>query len=206
MHDLKWSLLLIGCLALAPICSAQECLSPSPTTLAGGRSYDPIKDRELTPDELSTLQTLFKSLDGEWRGVSDTFFCKSISDPEDVEPGHYTIKADVRVDRYGNLLMTVELHDPVNRSSYQETLRLFLNGKRLRIDHDTGAGDVELIEVSDHKVAFLMRRVKPTGKSTGSSRSEHFFTLHTGERFLTIEQQIYVQAKLSSGYAWKLNR
>ena len=206
LHDLKWSLLLIGLLALAPICSAQECLSPSPTTLAGGRSYDPIKDRELTPDERNTLQNLLKSLDGEWRGVSDTFFCKSISDPDDVEPRHYTIKAKARVDRYGNLLIEAELYDPENRSSHQETLRLYLNNKRLRIDHDTGAGDVELIEVSDHKIAFLYRRVNPTGKATGSSRSEYFFTLSAGERSLTIEQQLYVQAKLSSGYAWQLKR
>ena len=205
-HYPQWILTLIASLALVSISSAQQCLSPSPTTLAGGRSYDPIQDRALTADELSTLQTLLKSLNGEWRGVSDTFFCKSISDPDDVEPGHSTVKAKVRVDRYGNLLMEAELYDPENRSSHQETLRLYLNNKRLRIDHDTGAGDVELIEVGDHKIAFLYRRVTPTGKSSGSSRSETFFTLTTGERSLTIEQQIYIQAKLSSGYTWQLQR
>lgn len=205
-HYQKWVFALVGSLALVSISSAQQCLSPSPTTLAGGRSYDPIKDRELTREELGTLQILLKSLNGEWRGVSDTFFCMSISDPDDVERGQLTIKAKVRVDRYGNLLMDAELYNPENRSGHQQTLRLYLNNKRLRIDHDTGAGDVELIEVSDQKIAFLYRRVNPTGKSTGSSRSEIFFTLSTSERSLTIEQQIYVQAKLSSGYAWRLKR
>ena len=205
-HYQKWILALMVSMALVSISSAQQCLSPSPTTLAGGRSYDPIKDRELTREELATLQTLLKSLDGEWHGVSDTFFCKSISDPNDVEPGHLTIKARVSVDRNGNLLMEAELYDPENRTGSQETLRLYLNDKRLRIDHDTGAGDVELIEVGDHKVAFLYRRVNPTGKPTGSSRSETFVTLSTGERTLTIEKQIYIQAKLSSGYTWRLQR
>ena len=205
-HCPKWILTLMASLAMVSISPAQQCLSPSPTTLAGGRSYDPIRDRELTREELATLQTLFKSLNGEWRGVSDTFFCKSISDPDDVEPGHFTIKASVRVDRYGNLLMEAELYDPENRSSHQKTLRLYLNNKLLRIDHDTGAGDVELIEVGNHKVAFLYRRVNPTGKPSGSSRSETFFTLSTGERSLTIDQQIYIQAKLSSGYTWQLQR
>jgi hypothetical protein len=202
----RWIFALIGVLALASTGWAGQCLSPSPTTLAGGKSYAPIQDRELTAGELGTLQALFKSIDGEWRGSSDTFFCKSISDPDDVEPARLTIKARARVDRNGNLEMTAELYNPQERTGYQQILRLFLNDNRLRIDHDTGAGDVELIEINDRKVAFLYRRTTPTGTSGASNRSEYFFTLLAGEKSLTIEQLIYVQAKLSSGYTWQLHR
>jgi hypothetical protein len=60
--------------------------------------------------------------------------------------------------------------------------------------------------VGDQTVAFLYRRVLPTGNKAGSSRSETFFTLRAGPRSLTMEQQIYVQAKLSSGYILRLTR
>jgi hypothetical protein len=208
-QQFEWPLLLLIVyltLVLVPLCLAQECLSPSPTTLSGKKSYEPIEDRDLTPDEFKTLEALFKSLDGEWQGTADTFFCRSISDPNDVLPEHFTVKAKVSVDSYGNLLLTAEFYDPADRSNHQQTLRLYLNNNRLRIDHDTGAGDVELITVNDHTIAFLYRRVNPTGNRGGSSRSEYFFTLLSGERSLTIDQQIYVQAKLSSGYSWQLRR
>lgn len=203
---LKRLLVLVSVLAQVSIGMAQPCLSPSPTTLSGGRSYAPIEDRDLTSDELAILQKLFKSLDGEWHGVSDTFFCESISDPDDVDRGRLTVDAETRVDRNGNLQMDLDFYDPEKRTSHQQTLRLFLNDNRLRIDHDTGAGDVELIEVGDRTVAFLYRRVNPTGSATGSSRSETFFSLRAGDRSLTVELQHYVQAKLSSGYIWRLKR
>jgi hypothetical protein len=123
-----------------------------------------------------------------------------------VEYGRLEVRADVDVDYYGNLLMAADFYDPVNRTRHQETLRLYLNNNRLRIDHDTGAGDVELIELGDQVVAFLFRRVIPTGGTSGSSRSETFFTLRAGRQSLTIEQQVYVQAKLSSGHVWRLQR
>ena len=206
----RWPKMLLGffawCLLPVSIGLAQECLSPSPTTLSGKKSYDPIETRELTPDEHRQTVTLFKSLAGDWRGTADTFFCRSISDPRDVERGRLEVRADVDVDYYGNLLMAADFYDPVNRTRHQETLRLYLNNNRLRIDHDTGAGDVELIELGDQVVAFLFRRVIPTGGTSGSSRSETFFTLRAGRQSLTIEQQVYVQAKLSSGHVWRLQR
>ncbi len=206
----RWPQMLLGffawCLLPVSIGLAQECLSPSPTTLSGKKSYDPIEIRELTADEHRQTVTLFKSLAGDWRGTADTFFCRSISDPRDVDRGHLEVRADVEVDYYGNLVMTADFYDPVNRTRHQETLRLYVTNNRLRIDHDTGAGDVELIELGDQVVAFLYRRVIPTGGASGSSRSETFFTLRAGRQSLTIEQQVYVQAKLSAGHTWRLNR
>ena len=189
-----------------PAAGARQCLSPSPTTLSGKKSYAPIEVRDLTRDEQQRVEQLLKSLDGDWHGTGGTFFCRSISDPDDVESTSATIRATAQVDYYGNFSMTADLTDHAANTSYQRTVRLYLDDHRLRIDHDTGAGDVQLIEITDHTIAFLYRRVNPTGQGSGSTRSEYFFTLHREGDRLTIEQNIYVQAKLSSGYRWVLQR
>lgn len=205
-NRIVWPVALLVGLTMAPCAWADACLSPSPSIRAGKDPYGAIAPRELTPAEQEGLARLFKSLAGDWQGTVDTFFCSSTVDPADEEREHKTARAKVEVDHYGNLALWADLFSPEKRSASYETLRLYLNNRRLRIDHDTAAGDVELQTVTHQTLAFFYRRVAPSGAFGGSARREYFFTLQAeGNRF-SFEQKIYVQGKLSSGYICRLER
>ena len=185
--------------------TADECLSPSPTIAKGGDPYGPMDTRDLTDSERRTLVRLFKSLEGDWKGTADTFFCQSYSDPSDVESGHETIKATVMIDRTGNLNLTAEFYSARWRTTSQKRIWLYLNDQRLRYNYDSGEGDVELTTVSENQVAFLYRRILQSGAG-GSSRQEFFIALTVDQLGFRIEENLYVQGRLSSGYTWQFER
>jgi hypothetical protein len=196
----------IGWTLAAQWATAGECLSPSPTVQNNGDPFGPIEVRELAPDEHKNLVTLFNSLAGQWQGRSDTFFCRSRNNPDDVELGQETIrKARVDVDRNGNLQMDAEFYDEKRRAKSLKRMWLYLNNKLLRYNNDNGTGDVQLLSVSDTQVAFLFRNVL-SHRSGGSSRQEYFITLTKVSTGFRIEENLYVQGKLSSGYTWQFER
>ncbi|RJQ65202.1 MAG: hypothetical protein C4519_28750 [Desulfobacteraceae bacterium] len=195
----------VFCLFTASICFGAQCLSLSPTLRGAKNAYAPITVRELTPGEQEGLGRLFRSLAGTWQGRADSFFCRSAEDPADVENDQEIMHAKVSVDYYGNWYMSADFYSAGKKAGRQEMLTLYQNNRKLRIDHDTGVGDVELIEVSDTTIAFLYRRFLSIGRS-GSSRREHFFTLKAAGGSFTIEQLLYIQGKLSSGQTWRFER
>jgi hypothetical protein len=184
---------------------AAQCLSPSPTLRAGKKSYAPIAVRDLSPVEQQAVRRLFTSLVGNWHGGAESFFCSSADDPSDVERDRETIRATIRLEDHTNLTLNASFYSRRKNASRQEALTLYQVDHRLRIDHDTGAGDVDLIEVSEQTIAFLYRRVLPVGRS-GSLRQEYFFTLSANADTFTIEQRLYIQGKLSSGQTWRFQR
>ncbi len=185
---------------------AQECLSLSPSIQAGKDPFTAIEPRDLTPAEFDGLVQLFKSLAGNWQGRADTFFCRSTVDPADRIVEKLVAGFKVAVDYYGNLTMDGELFNEADRTRADKDLYLFLNNRRVRIDHDTGAGDVEIQNISERGLAFFYRRVVATGRTGGSARREYFFSLQVDGNRMQIEQTIYVQGKLSSGYTLLLVR
>ncbi|MBI5063447.1 MAG: hypothetical protein HZB87_08295 [Desulfatitalea sp.] len=185
---------------------AQECLSLSPSIQAGKDPFAAITPRDLSAAEHEGLVRLFKSLAGNWQGRADTFFCRSTVDPADRILEKLAAAAEVEVDYYGNLRMDGELFSAADRTRSNKDLYLFLNNRRVRIDHDTGAGDVEVQNVSESGLSFFYRRVVATGSKGGSARREYFFSLQVEGNRLQIEQTIYVQGKLSSGYTLLLMR
>jgi len=199
-------LVCLAWLAAASPGYAQECLSLSPSIQAGKDPFAAITPRDLTPAEFDGLVRLFKSLAGNWQGRADTFFCRSTVDPADRILEKLTAAAKVEVDYYGNLAMDGELFNETDRTRADKDLYLYLNNRRVRIDHDTGAGDVELQSITESGLSFFYRRVVATGSTGGSARREYFFSLQVEGNRMRIEQTIYVQGKLSSGYTLLLAR
>jgi hypothetical protein len=201
---LRVSCLFTAFLSLSAAAFGAECLSLSPTLQAGKNPYVAIVVRELAPDEKEILGRVFGSLPGSWKGSAESFFCRSAENPEDVAKDVESGKVRISVDYDGNLVMTADFYSDRDRTGRQEQLNLFRNDNRLRFDHDTGAGDVELIEISDARIAFLYRRVLQMGR--GSSRREHYFTLALDGGAITIDRKLYIQGKLSSGEVWRLKK
>lgn len=203
-RSIPWLVCLLWLAAASPGWG-QECLSLSPSIQAGREPFAAIEPRDLTPAEHEGLVRLFKSLAGNWQGRADTFFCRSTEDPADRILEKLAAGFKVQVDYYGNLSMDGELFNEAERTRSDKDLYLFLNNRRVRIDHDTGAGDVEIQSISERGLSFFYRRVAATGR-TGSARREYFFSLQVEGNRLQIDQTIYVQGKLSSGYTLLLVR
>lgn len=193
-----WLLCLLWLAAAAPARS-QECLSLSPSIQAGKDPFAAIDPRDLTPAEHEGLVRLFKSLAGDWQGRAETFFCRSTVDPSDRQVETLVAGAKAEVDYYGNLVLSGDLYNEAQRTRENRDLHLFLNNHRLRLDHDTGAGDVEILSITERGFSCFYRRVAATGATGGSARREYFFSLQVEGNRLSIEQTIYVQGKLSSG-------
>jgi len=71
---------------------------------------------------------------------------------------------------------------------------------------DFGIAKVPIQNISERGLSFFYRRVVATGSKGGSARREYFFSLQFEGNRMQIEQTIYVQGKLSSGYTLLLVR
>ena len=183
-----------------------ECLEESPTIRAGEDPYGAIDARDLTPAEYGRIDSLFKSLEGEWQGTASDFFCTDFKDPTKKTTEQYTLKARVRVDHFGNFLLNMDLYSPQRHVTRAELMRFYLDAKRLRINTDSNAGDVQLITVEDRKLQLLYRLLLPGGEGKGSIHKEFFVLLSAGDNTFSIRQRIYSQGRLSSQQVWNFSR
>jgi hypothetical protein len=181
-----------------------ECLSLSPTLQAGKNPYVQIIVRDLTLEEHKSLERMFRSMAGKWSGGAETFFCTSAENAADIDKDLETGNVLIALDYEGTLSMSAAFYSARKKARRQELLNLYPNNRRLRFNHDTGAGDVELIGITDTTISFLYRRVLTVGR--GSSRREHFFALSFGGDTITIDQKLYIQGKLSSVEIWRLKK
>jgi hypothetical protein len=198
--------LLLGLLSAISSLASDTCLEPSPSARAGGDPYGPLTVRDLTDSELEQTRALLQSLRGDWDGRGDALHCKSPEDPQDHEQTRYTLRARVNTDHYGNLVITVDLHDIDRKISHQEIFRLYLKDRRLRYEDNGGAGDIELKLLSARRIHFLWRVVIPAGKTSGSTRKEYDITLSGDSEAFSIGRRMYTQAKFSWGSRWYFKR
>lgn len=183
-----------------------ECLDESPTIRAREDPYGAIKTRDLTPVEYGWIKSLFKSLEGEWQGTASDFFCTDFKDPTKKTTGQYTLKARVQVDYFGNFLLDMDLYSQRRHVSRPELMRFYLDEKRLRINTDSNAGDVQLITVQERKIQLLYRLLLPGNDGRGSIHKEFFVLLSAGDNTFSIRQRIYSQGRLSSQQVWDFSR
>jgi len=188
-----------------PFAFSVECLEKSPAFFSGGEPFGPIVDRDLTKSEHDDIKALLVALDGEWRGTARERYC-SFSDAADQSVEDYSVKADVKVDRYGNFFMKMEFYSSKERTTHQKILRFYLNDQRFRIDDDSSAGDVEFINLTKHKIEFLYRvRVRrPTLK--GGLHKEFYVYLDGRKDAFSIRSQTYTQGRLSDDHEWHFIR
>ncbi len=192
------------CLGLASMVFASQCLDLSPTISSGRKFADAIALRKLTDSEHRHVETLLKSLDGRWIGEAAEVAC-NLADIDDRDMSRYAIKATVETDRTGNFIMEAELYSAEERTSHQKTLRFYLKDQYLRVHHNNGAGDVELIEVSDtHFELRYLLRVQNLGNPGGIYR-EFFYRLASTPNGFSIVQTIYTQGRLNGLIEWRFH-
>lgn len=192
--------------AVAAPAFAVECLEDSPTVQAGKDPYAPIHVRDLTAQEYNRILALFKSLQGQWKGTAKELFCPDLNDPSARKSEDFTVRANVTVDYFGNFLLNMELYSQKQNATHSELMRFYLDQKRLRINTNSNAGDVELIDVGEHNIALLYRLLLQNDNGRGTTRKEFFVELTAGDRTFAVRQRIYSQGRLSDQKDWQLKR
>jgi len=180
---------------MASVVAAEQCLDTSPPLSAGKRIPDRISIRVLTDTEYQQVKTLLKSLDGRWKGRATVIGC-NMADLNDQDISHYTTKAKAKASRSGDLLIEAEFYAPEEHTTHQETQRFYLSGKYLRIHHDSGAGDVELIHVSANKIE-LRYNVRTRNSAGRLTHNEFFYRLSTGSGGFSIFRKTYTHQMYS---------
>lgn len=199
-----WIMLCIS-FGMASAGGAAQCLDPSPTLSSGKKFTDPISERELTATEHQQVSAVLESMEGRWQGDATEVTC-NLADIEDRDIDAFTVKAKARMDRSGDFLLDAEFYSAKEHTRHQKTLRFYLNEKVIRIHHDNGTGDAELIEVSEKhfKLRYLIR-VQNRGNA-GGIFLEFFYRIATTDSGFSIHQEIYTQGRLSGQSDWEFRR
>ena len=114
--------------------------------------------------------------------------------------------AEAKMDRSNGFQLSTEFYSPKEHTHHQEVLRLYLNENYLRINYDSGIGDLELIDVSDDKIELrYLIRVQNRGNA-GGIYNEYFYRIEKSPSGFTVHQDLYTQGRLSATYDWRFRR
>jgi hypothetical protein len=185
--------------------SAAQCHDLSPTIKVGRKFTSPNAAKVLTGTEYQQIKALLESLEGDWVGDATQVTCDS-ADSEDQEIDAFTIDAEAKMGWSGEFLLRGEFHSAKEHTHQQETLRLYLNKRYLRINYDSGIGDLELIDVSEDKIELrYLIRVQNRGNA-GGIYNEYFYRIEKSPSGFTVHQDLYTQGRLSAKYDWRFRR
>lgn len=192
------------CLSLTAVSFSAECLEPLSKRRPGKDPYGPLKISELTGRQHDDIRRLFKSLHGEWLGSATDRYC-SLTDKNDRQVEEYTVKGRVTVDHFGNFFMKMDFYSTKKRTTHQKILRFYLSEKGLRINHDNGAGDVELMRVTENEIDLYYRTRIPNKLNPGGIHRAFFVFITVEENAFSIKREVFTQARLSSEHLWKFH-
>jgi hypothetical protein len=182
------------------------CLAPSPTKLAGKDPFGPMTVRDLSDQEEQLLKTLFRSLSGTWIGTAESLLCRGIDNPSDKEIKKSTLRLAVESDHFGTTTtFLAHFYESQERVRHFETIRFFLKEHRLRVDSESGAGDIELIEITESRIRFLHRRIHAAARGA-AVRKEFFINLAIDGHKCNYERLIYTQGRLTVRELWSLSK
>ena len=135
---------------------AFECGTPSPFGAKPENYFLEFEVRELEREEISDLKSVFKKLDGDWRGEGTIENCKR-RDGEDIVDTS-KVKFDSEFEASENQLSVRHgFYDPeveVNRAE-KETLRIF--GNTLRSSDSEKDSSIQLVDVGPNSLSYLRR-------------------------------------------------
>jgi hypothetical protein len=182
-----------------------QCHDLSPTIKAGRKFTSPNAAKALTGAQYRQIKALLESLEGDWVGDATQATCTS-ADSNDQEIETFTIDAEAKMGWSSDFLLRAEFYSPKEHTHQQETLRLYLNERYLRINYDSGIGDLELIDVSEDKLEWrYLIRVQNRGNA-GGIYIEYFYRIAKSPGAFTVHKDIYTQGRLSATYDWRFSR
>ena len=190
----------------APDLSAAECFSQSYSLQQGRGIFEEIVPRDLADGEYQALEELFQGMVGEWAGDAKVLVCEGSKSDVRKEIDEYTIKAEGKIDSYGQLTLKTTLSSRKKRTRHHEDLHLFLSEERLTLEPNMVNANIELISVSSDKLAYV-KNVKSRSGSGAPLAKETVTTISKPDKAsVMVEKLFYLQGRLISINTWHLKR
>lgn len=150
------------CLMLPQPSYSLECFSQPPSVEEGRNMYAPVKTRKLTEDEEQAVISLFKGLEGKWKGDGYLMTCTGSVDNPDIETEHLSIELKCKVNREGRLLMTGIIESFQKHTKHQKILRLYLKNNILSTSGFNPESDVEIMTASRNELTYVKKIIRTT--------------------------------------------
>jgi hypothetical protein len=163
-----------------PILFSSECFSPSYSIQQGRGKFEAVIPRELMASEYRNLQELFQSLDGEWEGNAMELVCEETQGKVRKMVENYSVKSEVKMRSRRQFDLQATLYSMKKRESHQESIRLYLDPKKLASKPDTSTPDIELISVSPDELVYVENEQDRSGSGA----------LLVRERVVTIKKTV----------------
>ncbi len=174
---------------------AEECYSLSPSYRGGQTPFDPITVRELSRSEQQMLSALYKLMHGRWKGNGEEIQCWGNVESHRLERFLYDLDAEGSHGLRGRLRLRIRLYSKTEKTNQPEEISFYIIDNKLRFNHEDGAGDVELIELTKNRVRFLQR-----GRSGPATlHREVFIDLTADSQAFTLERRVYTQGRFTFG-------
>jgi hypothetical protein len=162
--------------------------------------------RDLTAGERKILERLFKSLEGDWEGEGEETQCRGSGDAVYQEVEDFTLEAEAEYDPDGSLRIETDLRSPSQKTRHSEVLTLYLADNKLRVDNESGAGDIELAEVGSSRIRYIKRGVIFGASGGATLRQELFVTLSAGGSTFSIETMVFSQGQFAGSKVRRYGR
>lgn len=204
----KCLMVLVFCILLAPAtwAGSGRCGSASPTIQQGRSPFAEMQVRDLTAAEEKALEGLLKSLAGLWKGDGEDTDCRGSDDTAVEEKEALTLDAEAEYDSDGSLRIETDVRSPSQHTRHSEILTLYLADKKLRVDNDSGAGDVELVEAGSSRIRYVKRGIILRSGGGASLRQELFVVLNAGRSDFSIETLVFIQGKFAGSKVRRYRR
>ena len=198
----RFAVCIVLCASTTPAFAEPEaqCVDAVPAEL-GGSAWSDVKATTLGRSQRELAAALFRALDGRWHGDGRVYTCLGAGPSSRRTLKLYVVDMEVRRQLDDSLALVSKLTSEPRGTNDSESLRLILSKDRLRVNVDALAGDVGLLALSAHEVAFI----ELAGGRPGVRLKIRRRIAISGQS-LVVEYAVYSQGGLSSAAVWTLTR
>lgn len=183
---------------------ASGCFSPSYSVQQGRGVNEAIIPRDFTGGEYQNLQKLFHSLEGNWEGNASVLVCEGTQDKVREVVDNYSVNFEGKMSSTGQFDLKATLHSQKKKATHDESLRLYLDPKKLTTEPNISIADIELISVLSDELAYVEKR-QNRSESGASEMHEKVTTIKkTGGASFSLERILYYNGRLITISTWHL--
>lgn len=202
MANLARALVLI---LLPGFAHGEECFVPSPSATKGEAITEEIAIRDLTRSEYQQVETLFNGLKGRWRGSAQELECQGTLEDVKRKEVDFSAEAVMELDSKGELSIDLKRESSKEGIDHQDHMSLHLVDKRLRVDDENPAGDVEILKVGSGTVSFLKKNIHRAQRG-GVVTQENVTVIELAGQKLRVKLTTYTNGVLTAVNSFELNR
>ncbi|MCI0505112.1 MAG: hypothetical protein L0Z73_03280 [Gammaproteobacteria bacterium] len=197
-------------LVILPTVQAAVCFAHSPGKNSGLPLTAAFEPKGIASGDYDALSRLINTAQGFWEGVATETVCKGDVGAPIEEKHEYKVDAHATAD-YLPVEDTLVLNFQAaweartRKTGKPEDFQFFLTRQRLRLDRNIPAGEVQIMKVAKHFLAFYKKTNvrNPSGGVVTQEIVRSYLLTHNS---LSVEYLSYSNGLLVSKSVWELHR